>query len=428
MQKKKRLKKTIQTLLVATVILLTIPISITKHYIINTNPRGIREKREEKINNKAIVTIKESVENTEPNVVENINDTYQPNISTQSNNSEVLGAQTDNNDISCKFKFVNNQKKDKRTTKEFCNIPDITNIYSEKYKYYFEQDIYLKANFTPAIYVQVDEYTCKKSIFNPISWFKCKEEYIKSDIIRVLPNMYNYIYIGGDTISTVQYDTNGKSFNMTSRYFKQVGDFLLYNVVYFRIYKFNISEKAVREYPFTPSERTDNIMVSNSNKPFIFPFTKIIGVTQWHGNTAFQKPHTGIDFGSYREDTIAVADGTVVAKGYDLYYGKCNSGGNYLTVKHDNGMHTTYFHLHESYVNQGQRVSKGELIAKTGNSGSWNCQTLAEHLHFETRLNRNQSSHVDPVKYISVNWEEVPTLGASKYPGRLSGDNPHPGR
>ena len=53
---------------------------------------------------------------------------------------------------------------------------------------------------------------------------------------------------------------------------------------------------------------------------------------------------------------------------------------------------------------------------------------LNYRIHFETRLNRNQSSHVDPVKYISVNWEEVPTLGASKYPGRLSGDNPHPGR
>ena len=86
--------------------------------------------------------------------------------------------------------------------------------------------------------------------------------------------------------SMVIVNTNGNSFNMTSRYFKQVGDFLLYNVVYFRIYKFNISEKAVREYSFTPSERLDNTMVSNSNKPFIFPFTKIIGVTQWHGNTA----------------------------------------------------------------------------------------------------------------------------------------------
>ena len=57
MQKKKRLKKTIQTLLVVTGMLLAIPISITKHYIININPRGIREKKEEKINNKAIVEV-----------------------------------------------------------------------------------------------------------------------------------------------------------------------------------------------------------------------------------------------------------------------------------------------------------------------------------------------------------------------------------
>lgn len=421
MQKKNisKLQKIVVTQLIITSILLTTHISTTKNYTVEIKPKGIRENR--------YATTMENTSEVEPNIVENIGDTYQQNVSTQLNNTEVLGTQTNSNDISCKFKFVNNQKEGKKTTKEFCNIPDITNIYSEKYRYNFEQDIYLKANFTLAIYVQIDEYTCKRT-FNPITWFKCKEEYVRSETVRVLPNMYNYIYMGGDTISTVQYDTNGNSFNMTSRYFKQVGDFLLYNVMYFRIYKFNISERVVREYPFTPKERAEDTIATDSKKPFIFPFARIIGVTQWHGNTAFQQPHTGIDFGSYREDTIAVADGTVVAKGYDLYYGKCNSGGNYLTVKHDNGMHTTYFHLHESYVNQGQRVSKGELIAKTGNSGSWNCQTLADHLHFETRLNRNQSSHVDPVKYIDANWEEVPTLGALKYPGRLSGDNPHPGR
>ncbi len=165
-----------------------------------------------------------------------------------------------------------------------------------------------------------------------------------------------------------------------------------------------------------------------TQKPFIFPFSKPVGVSQWHGNTAFQKPHTGIDFSVAGKETLAVGDGTVVGKGYDTYYGECQSGGNFLTIAHDNGMYTVYFHLDQSYINVGKRVKKGDVIAKTGNSGSWNCQPLAHHLHFETRKAKGQSTHVNPVEYIEQDWSLIPTANYKKYPGRLSGDNPHPGK
>ena len=163
-------------------------------------------------------------------------------------------------------------------------------------------------------------------------------------------------------------------------------------------------------------------------KPFIFPFSKAVGVSQWHGYTAFQSPHTGIDFSVAREDTRAIGDGTVIGKGYDTYYGECLSGGNYLTIQHDNGMHTSYMHLEQSFVNVGQRVAKGQIIAKTGNSGSWNCKPLGFHLHFEVRKTRSQSTHVNPVEYIEQDWDLIPTVGYEAVPGRLTGDNPHPGR
>lgn len=164
-----------------------------------------------------------------------------------------------------------------------------------------------------------------------------------------------------------------------------------------------------------------------SGKPFIFPFTKPVGVSQWHGNTAFQKPHTGIDFSVAKEETRAIGNGTVVGKGYDTYYGECHSGGNFLTIQHENGMYSVYFHLEQSYVKVGNKVKKGEMIAKTGNSGSWNCQPLAYHLHFETRKSRSQSTHVNPVEYIEQDWNLIPTANYKKYPGRLTGENPHPG-
>lgn len=177
-----------------------------------------------------------------------------------------------------------------------------------------------------------------------------------------------------------------------------------------------------------PEEKPKDEVLGENKKPFIFPFSKPVGVSQWHGYTAFQKPHTGIDFSVAKEETRAVGDGLVVGKGYDTYYGKCQSGGNFLTIKHDNGMYTVYFHLDQAYVDVGKRVTKGEVIAKTGNSGSWNCQPLAYHLHFETRKERSQSTHVNPVEYIEQDWNIIPTANYKKYPGRLSGDNPHPGR
>jgi murein DD-endopeptidase MepM/ murein hydrolase activator NlpD len=73
-------------------------------------------------------------------------------------------------------------------------------------------------------------------------------------------------------------------------------------------------------------------------------------------------------------------------------------------------------------------VKKGDIIAKSGNSGAWNCQPLGYHLHFETRLNQNMNSHDNPVKYINADWDSVPTLNYKQIPGRLTGENPHPGR
>ena len=124
---------------------------------------------------------------------------------------------------------------------------------------------------------------------------------------------------------------------------------------------------------------------------------------------------------------LAVYNGSVVGKGWDSYNGKCFSGGNYVLIKQDNGMYTTYFHLEKTLVNTGDRVKKGQKIGVSGNSGAWNCQKLGYHLHFETRKGRSQSTHVNPVDYINTDWSKIVTLNAKAISGRLSGDNPHPG-
>lgn len=165
-----------------------------------------------------------------------------------------------------------------------------------------------------------------------------------------------------------------------------------------------------------------------SNGPFRFPFNRVIGVTQWHGCTAYQCPHGGIDFGSVNESLYSIGTASVVSTGYDRYGGDCFAGGNYVILKHTNGMYSTYFHLGRILVSNGNAVSSGQLIGYTGNSGAWNCQPLKSHLHFELRTSSSSSSHVNPVPYINTDWDKVLTLGWQSNPGRLTGDNPHPGR
>ncbi|MEI6752530.1 MAG: M23 family metallopeptidase [Paludibacter sp.] len=55
--------------------------------------------------------------------------------------------------------------------------------------------------------------------------------------------------------------------------------------------------------------------------------------------------------------------------------------GNYIVVRHDNGLETVYAHLSAVLVALNQNVKGGELIAFGGNTG----HSTGPHLHFETR-------------------------------------------
>ena len=61
---------------------------------------------------------------------------------------------------------------------------------------------------------------------------------------------------------------------------------------------------------------------SSSSGIYNFPFSKILNVNQWHGCTAYQCPHKGIDFAAVKDNIYASDNGVVVSKGYDTYYGE----------------------------------------------------------------------------------------------------------
>ncbi|MDR2894900.1 MAG: M23 family metallopeptidase [Alistipes sp.] len=100
------------------------------------------------------------------------------------------------------------------------------------------------------------------------------------------------------------------------------------------------------------------------------------------------KPHGGVDY-TVPEGTFvfATADGVV----RDVTTRGTESGRS-VVIDHGEGYRTTYSHLSEARVRQGQTVRRGDVIALSGNSGL----SLAPHLHYEVRHN---DMRVDPIHY-----------------------------
>lgn len=89
--------------------------------------------------------------------------------------------------------------------------------------------------------------------------------------------------------------------------------------------------------------------------------------------------HAGIDIAVPRgTDVYSTKDGIVM----DSYYSE--SGGNIVEIQHDRFFSTRYLHLDTRLVQKGDVVKKGQIIAKSGNTGTW---TSGAHLHYEIKLN-----------------------------------------
>jgi murein DD-endopeptidase MepM/ murein hydrolase activator NlpD len=98
--------------------------------------------------------------------------------------------------------------------------------------------------------------------------------------------------------------------------------------------------------------------------------------------------HPGID--------IAVPRGTPVrssAGGYVLEAGWDDMYGYYVLIDHGYGIKTLYGHNDRLRVTKGERVSRGQTIGYSGNTG----KSTAPHLHFEVIQNNN---YEDPLNYL----------------------------
>ena len=98
--------------------------------------------------------------------------------------------------------------------------------------------------------------------------------------------------------------------------------------------------------------------------------------------------HAGLDIaGAEGTQVIAPADGRVV------FVGQRGPMGNSIVIDHGHGMRTQYGHLEDTLVRLGQSVTRGDPIAKLGNTG----RSTGPHLHYVVEVNGRTK---DPLDYI----------------------------
>ena len=110
------------------------------------------------------------------------------------------------------------------------------------------------------------------------------------------------------------------------------------------------------------------------------------------GNKPNGLKNEGINIAVPEGTSVRAADGGVVA-----YAGNELKGyGNLVLIRHPGGYVTAYAHAKELFVKRGDKVARGDVIAKAGQTGA----VASPQLHFEVRKG---ATALDPMKFITSN-------------------------
>ncbi len=119
-------------------------------------------------------------------------------------------------------------------------------------------------------------------------------------------------------------------------------------------------------------------------------------------NPGTQRFHNGIDLGaSTGTEVVAIKAGTVVSAGDRGGY------GNSVVVDHGNGYTSTYNHLDSVSVNEGDKVTSGQVVGLVGSTGN----STGPHLHFEIILN---GEFLDPLEFYN---DDLTSKGGVNFDG-----------
>jgi len=106
-------------------------------------------------------------------------------------------------------------------------------------------------------------------------------------------------------------------------------------------------------------------------------------------NGKSKRPHFGVDIARPVGTSVrAPADGIVTLVHPDMFY-----SGATLIVDHGHHLSSSFLHLNRILVKEGERVSRGQVIAEVGNSG----RVTGPHLDWRMNLDR---ARIDPQRLV----------------------------
>ena len=121
---------------------------------------------------------------------------------------------------------------------------------------------------------------------------------------------------------------------------------------------------------------------------FSWPCTGILTSRFGYRSLLGSTYHSGIDIGNSYGTSIYASDGGTVT-----YSGWMSGYGYLIIIDHGNGYQTYYGHNSSLVAAKGEKVHKGQLIARMGSTG----RSTGNHCHFGIKLN---GTFVNPLNYL----------------------------
>ncbi len=112
----------------------------------------------------------------------------------------------------------------------------------------------------------------------------------------------------------------------------------------------------------------------------------------YHGQVIDHQTHLGFDLASLKLSPVEAAQNGVV-----VFAGNLGIYGNAVILDHGLGIFSLYGHLSSIAVQQGERVTSGQTLGQTGETGL----AGGDHLHFSIML---RGVHIDPVEWWDPHW------------------------
>ncbi len=166
------------------------------------------------------------------------------------------------------------------------------------------------------------------------------------------------------------------------------------------------SEKPTSSKPSTTTTKTTNKL------SMVYPVPSQKKITTAYGSAGYVG-HTGVDFACSSGSKVVAAESGIVIVSKDITShkncsctykgGGYHSYGRYIVIMHDKKnsagdyVYTLYAHNSSRVVSEGQRVSRGQLIAYSGTTGN----SSGPHCHFEVRTPTSAYNDcVNPTYYL----------------------------